>query len=346
MDRFTAYCDLPFLDAFARLRPPGDPGSSEALDRWGAVNAFLRRAAHVVVRVDPSETADDAALAALLMRHPLLRGMMDRPHGTSLRFDRRPFEQAERADHHANAPFPWRVYLVESAEDRPEDLSERFGTLFADAQGAIDAWARLGTAHVTGIGTDDPDRLRSWGDLDGRWAPSHDLVLSDRYLFADRRKARQNLIPLLLGLLPESADIPPAVVLVGRGRDAGEFGESAETARKWVLDEIERERPTLNLRLTVALLDWKGDVYSGLHDRRLFLRYGFVESGASVNNVFIDGAPACTTRLTFSPLFDPAVLSRTVAELRVLAHAIRVVERLHRGASVVAGPRSHPLLPK
>ncbi len=337
MDRFTAYCDLPFLDAFARLKPDGDPGSSEELDRWGAVNAFLRRAANVVVRANPAD------LPALVDAHPVLRGLLDRAGDSRLRFDERPFQRAELPAHHSGAPFPWRVYFVEHTTTPHADLTTRLGSLFADAQGALQAWSRLGSAHVVGIGTADPDRLRSWTDLKGRWSPTHSFILSDRYLFANPWKARDNLFALLLSLLPHTSDVPPAVLLIGHGDHAAEPHDAAR-ARQWVLDELRRRRPQLTVHLSVALLNRDEDRRAGLHDRRLFLQYGFVESGASFNDVFRGTSAASTTRLTFSPLVDAhrSALPRVAEELRTLAQTVRAAAS--RSEQAVDGPHQHPLL--
>lgn len=340
--QYTAYCDLPFLDAFARLKPDGEPGSSEELDLWASVYGFLLRAANVVVRTPPDD------LGALLGRHPLLRGLVDpasRPSGTSIRLDDHLFVDVERNEHHFEGRHPWRIYFMDAARSPVDVLTVQTGALFVDAAGVLDAWKRLGIAGFVGIGTRAAEQLSGWSALGGRWAPAHDIVLADRYLFADPNGARDNLIPLLLSLLPEhtTGSLDPTVLLVARDHDAKAFGKDARTVRDFVLDALADAHPSLKIRLTVALLDWRSDRDAGLHDRRLFLRYGFVESGASINSCFKDGLPASTTRLTFSPLVSPSVLTRVVAELAELAGTVRAASVGERGELAVAGPVSHPL---
>lgn len=59
-----------------------------------------------------------------------------------------------------------------------------------------------------------------------------------------------------------------------------------------------------------------------LHDRRIFLSYGYVQSGASIGTYFQKGKPKAQSRLTFSPLTDSDIFALVKSELRDIASAL------------------------
>ena len=316
MERLTAYCDLDFLDLFYCLEPERSASEWDEDDRaWVEVHGFLREGADVVV------AADDRDLPLLLERRPYLRYLIN-PVGRSVfRFDPSALDKVGTPGRHNDAADVWRVYLLDGDTHTPNKLRQHFGIWSSTAEEVREDWRRLGRDLSIPVGRPDvPRSITAFGELEGLWSPLSSLIVTDKYLFGSKEQARENLIPLLAALLQgEESERRTEVLLVGNHEEA--WVQDADEVRAWVQRELEPS-VTSHIQLSVVLIPQATWRKSRLHDRRLFLSYGYVRSGDSINSYFRSGKPSASSHLAFRPLTNPDAFALAKSELKDVAAAV------------------------
>lgn len=194
-------------------------------------------------------------------------------------------------------------------------------------------WGPL--SRTTLIPVNQPDAAGNVGDLSelrGTWPPAGAIVVTDRYMFKDERGVRNGLVPLLLAALPaEPHEVRVDVTLVADKAPTEAWSGNPEGIRRGVEELLLEERPFLDLDLTVALVTHRTP---DLHDRRVFMSYLYVQSGAS----FHEYGSGTKSRLTPTPLTDPTAIGTFAAELRAVRDVVT-----GSGRAYVSGSRRNKL---
>lgn len=317
MERLTAYCDLDFLDLFYCLEPEGPPSEFDDDDRsWLELHDFLRASADLVV------VAEDEELHELLEQRPYLRHLINPIGRSTSTFDPTALEGVGTADRHGAITDVWSVYFLDGTTD-PKELQRRFGVWSSAAGGAREDWRRLGRDVAIPVGRAEvPRSIATFADLAGRWDPISEIVVADKYLFSKKEHARDNLFSLLIALIGDGCEeLEAEVVLVGNHDES--WSKDADEIHSWVMNELCPPIDEDRLCLTVALVNnaiWRK---RRLHDRRLFLSYGYVRSGDSINSYFRGGKPSASSHLAFRSLADPDTFALAMSELRDVASAVK-----------------------
>ena len=334
MHRFTTYCDLAFLDQYARIKPDKDVADwTEEEDQWKKVLDFLRKDSDVIVNM-PEEDLSPAQLE----RHPVLHRLLNgRLAGSRISFDPDAFSGLEEKAFH-EAKRPWRVFLLGKTITPPAQLSAAYGALFLDASEVLQTWARIGRPAMLNV-SDRRDVPRfSWKDLERFAAPLTSLLVCDPYLLKDKSgQALENVAPLVVSLLPKGQNQVPVEIMLVTMEVVGRL----EDLHSKLEGYIRKHRRTLAFSLSLVASK-RMKVY---HDRHVFMNYGFVKSGTSFKDYFKKGKPNANTTIGFEPVVDFDRLQVVTNKLRELARMVEdAPEEDPQGRRNVVGSKENALL--
>ena len=330
MHCFTTYCDLAFLDQFYRTKPTKDVAEfGEEDELWLELHRFLKKSTNLVVNASEVEE--------LIKGYPFLRYLLNPPAGVAYpRFDPSKFSRIEENEFHEETTNPWKLFLLNDTNTPPEQLSAAYGTLFLDTSAALQTWARIGRPVLLNVSDRGASSCFSWADLERFATPLTSLLVCDPYLLAraEPRELQENVVPLVVGLLPQGQNkLPVEIMLMTRDFDG-----------KWSLEDVRRKLEALiseqhrELTFSLSLIIARG--LKDYHDRHVFMNYGFMKSGQSFN-YFKKGKLELRTTIDFEPVVDSGRLQTAINKLQELA---RMVESSSRMPSCIAGSKENALL--